>query len=167
MSGGPLTAQNVLLLVLLAAATAACLAAVWALREAVFTARSMRLLSDDLRERLVPLLDKADVTVDAANAELLRIDGAITRFEDAANRVGEASNTLSEIVQAPAEIVSGVADRVRHAWKHRKRHENDVELTELSLTDGVPDNDGEELTGEPLLREAPSTDTEDPWDKIE
>ena len=130
----------VLTLVLLLAATAACVAVVWLSREAVATARSLRALSDDVRERLVPLLDKADVTVDAANAELLRIDGAITRFEDASARVSAASNTLADVVQAPADIVTGVADRVRRAWKERRQHGADAESV---VAPGVEDDDAE------------------------
>lgn len=89
------------------------------------TSRSLRALTDDTRERLVPILDKADITIDATNAELLRIDGAITRFEDASVRVSAASSTLSEIVQAPEKIVTGVADKMRRAWKDRKRSHPD------------------------------------------
>jgi hypothetical protein len=115
------SAVTALTIALLIAATAACAALIWATRELVLTARSLRALTDDTRERLVPLLEKADVTVDATNAELLRIDGAITRFEEASVRVSAATGTLSEIVQAPEKIVSGVADRMRRAWKDRRR----------------------------------------------
>lgn len=96
--------------------------AVWAVFELVAAARAVRNLSEEMRERLVPLLDKADVTIDATNAELLRIDAAITRFEEVSVRVAAASGTLTEIVQHPAEVVSGVAERVRRAWKDRRRH---------------------------------------------
>lgn len=113
--------QGVLVTILIAAAAVACGVAIWALFVAVSTLRSVRLLADDVRARLIPLLEKADVTIDAANAELLRIDGAITRLEDASVRVGAVSGTLSEIVSAPAGIVTGVADRVRRAWKDRHR----------------------------------------------
>ncbi len=96
--------------------------AIWALREMGLAARSMRELSEDTHTRLVPLLEKADVTVDAINAELLRIDGIITTFEDSAERVSSASGTISGIVSAPADIVNDVATRVRSAWKDRRRH---------------------------------------------
>lgn len=109
-----------LTILLLVAATAACVAVIWLSRETAAMTRAVTQLSDEVRERLIPLLEKADVTVDAANAELLRIDGAITRFEDASARVSAASNTLADVVQAPADIVTGVADRVRKAWKDRR-----------------------------------------------
>jgi hypothetical protein len=86
----------------------------------VLTARSIRDLSDAARTTLIPLAEKADVTVDALNAELLRMDGVITRFEDASERVVRTTGAINDIVNAPAGIVSDVADRVRKAWKDRK-----------------------------------------------
>lgn len=112
---------QVMLLVLLVAAIAVCGVAAWALREVAVAARSIQRLSDDSRERLNPLLDKADVTVDAINVEILRVDALIGRFEEASERVTSASGTISGIVNAPAEIVNDVAGRVRRAWKDRSR----------------------------------------------
>lgn len=116
---------DIMRIVVLAATLAVCGFAVWALVEVAKAMRSVRALSDGSRERLEPLLDKADVTVDAVNAELLRVDAIITRFEEAGERVSSASGTLSGIVHAPSEIVSEVADRVRRAWKDRKRESDE------------------------------------------
>lgn len=113
--------QSSLLTVLVVAAIVVCGVALWALVELVKTLRSTRRLSDDLSARLVPLLDKADITVDAINAELYRIDGIITRFEAAGERVDAASGTLTDIVNTPGELVSEFADKVRRAFKDRRR----------------------------------------------
>ena len=112
--------MSVLLGVLLAVASVLCAVAVWALVELVRTARSVRVLADDLDARAVPLLDKADITVDALNAEMLRVDGIVTRFEEISDRVESTTRTVQEVANAPAEIVTDIADRVRRAWKHRK-----------------------------------------------
>jgi len=139
-------AVTVLLMVLLVAATVTCGFAVWALRELVGASRSAKALADDTRERLVPLLDKADVTIDATNAELLRVDAIITRFEDASERVNSASGTISGIVNAPTEIVTEVADRVRRAWKDRKRSSESAEES--------PDERSMEADPEPVVPDA-------------
>jgi uncharacterized coiled-coil DUF342 family protein len=110
-----------LLTVLLVFASALCGVGIWALTESVKTARSARRLADDLDERLVPLLDKADVTVDAMNAELLRIDQIVTRVEEVTDRVSDTSRAVQEVANAPGEIVNDLADRVRRAWKTRKQ----------------------------------------------
>lgn len=115
-----MTATTVLLSVLIVVAAAACGVAIWALVEAVKMARSVRTLSDDLDQRLVPLAEKADITLDAVNAELLRIDAIVTRFEDIGQRVDETSRTVADAANAPVEIVTDLADRVRRAWRSRK-----------------------------------------------
>lgn len=122
-----MTGSGVLLTVLLVVASAACGAATWAFIEMARTMRSARILADGLTEKVPPILDKADVTIDAVNAELLRVDGIITRFEDAGERVSSATGTIHDIVNAPTELVSGVASRVRQAWRDR-RHGSTAQL---------------------------------------
>lgn len=115
--------QNVLVIVLLAVGIAGVGFLVWALIETARTLRSVRTLSDDVRSRLVPLLDKVDVTIDAVNMELLRVDAIVTRVEEVTDRVSNTSRTVQEVANAPVEIVTGIADKVRTAWRGRKRHE--------------------------------------------
>jgi hypothetical protein len=112
--------NTILLGVALVFASTVCAVAIWALVEGVKTARSARTLSDDLDERLVPLLDKADVTVDALNAELLRIDAIVTRIEEITDSVENTTRTVQGVANAPGEIVTDLADRVRRAWKRRQ-----------------------------------------------
>lgn len=135
---------TVLVMVALVAAVVLCGAGTWAAIELARTSRDLRASVRLTSQRLVPLLDKADVTVDAVNAELLRIDAIITQFEEAGARVSHASGTLSDIVNAPAEIVSDVAGRVRRAWKDRKQstaaHEVVVNPTE-GAAEPAPDDD--------------------------
>ena len=111
----------VLLMVLIVVASVLCAVGIWALVEGVKTARSLRSLSDDLDARLMPLIDKSDVTVDAINAELLRVDAIVTRFEEISDRVETTSRTVQEVANAPVEIVTDLADRVRRAWNTRRR----------------------------------------------
>jgi hypothetical protein len=111
---------TVLLSVLIVAAVALCGVAIWALLEGVKTARSLRTLSDNLDARIVPLIEKADVTVDALNIELLRVDAIVTRFEEISDAVESTSRTVQGVANAPVEIVTDIADRVRRAWKTRK-----------------------------------------------
>ena len=110
---------TVLLSALIVVAAVLCGVGIWALLEGVKAARSVRILSDDLDARVVPLIDKADVTVDALNAELLRVDAIVTRFEEISDRVETTSRTVQEVANAPVEIVTDFADRVRRAWKTR------------------------------------------------
>lgn len=126
---------TVLLSVLILVACALCGVAIWALAEVVKTARSVRTLSDDLDARVVPLIDKLDVSVDALNAELLRVDAIVTRFEDISDRVDSTSRTVQEVANAPVEIVTDLADRVRRAWRTRKSAHHEVSDPSSAATD--------------------------------
>ena len=70
--------NEVLDTVLAVAAIVLACVAIWAIFVLVATVRDLRVAVEDVRSRLVPLLDKADVTVDAMNAELLRVDAIVT-----------------------------------------------------------------------------------------
>lgn len=118
--GDSVDTATVFQIVLLAAAIAVCGFVIWAVRDLVATSRSTRKLVDDLDASLIPLLGKADVTVDALNAELLRIDEIVTRVEEVTDRVSSTSRTVQEVANAPAEIVNEIAGRVRNAFKSRK-----------------------------------------------
>ena len=76
--------------------------------------RNLLAAVEDVRSRLVPLLDKADITVDAVNAELLRLDAIVTQAEE----VGDAVSTASDFIRSP---VSRAADGIaRLARSFRK-----------------------------------------------
>jgi hypothetical protein len=142
-----------LLALLLVLASALCGVGIWALIESVKTARSARVLADDLDARLVPLLDKADVTVDAMNAELLRIDQIVTRVEEVTDRVNDTSRVVQEVANAPGEIVNDLADRVRRAWKTRKQSQpthSDAPTTEDFDTQEPEPEAGSEEVSPPL-----------------
>lgn len=113
---------TVLIIIILVLGSVVCGFAIRALILVIRAVRSLQVIMDS---QVTPLLDKTDVTVDAVNAEILRIDAIITSVEQTSSRVSNASNTIHDIVNAPAELVTGVADRVRKAWKDRRREAGD------------------------------------------
>jgi len=123
--GRQMQAVEILTIVLVVAAIVVCGVLIYALLELVKTARSTRLLADDTRERLVPLLDKVDVTVDAANAELLRIDGILTQFEEVSDRVSSTTHAVQGAVNAPLDAVNAVGTGVRDViteWRRNRKN---------------------------------------------
>lgn len=122
---------SVLLGLLIIVAIVLCGIAIWGIIRVVETARSVRTLADDLEARLVPLVDKADVTVDAVNAELLRIDGIVSQFEEVGERLGATTRTVRDITNAPAEFVGEVAERVRDVLKRRKSRSGEPQREDL------------------------------------
>jgi len=90
-------------------------AALYAVFALVKTLRQLQVAAEDVRSRLVPLLDKADVTVDALNAELLRLDGIVTQVEEVSGAVSAAGDFLRSPV---GSIVEG-ATRVARVFRKR------------------------------------------------
>lgn len=115
-----MAANSILLGVLLVLASVLCAVGIWALVEAARASRSVRTLAEDIDVRAVPLLDKADVTIDALNAELLRVDTIVSHIEEITERMDSTSRTVQDVANAPAEIVTDIADRVRRAWKRSR-----------------------------------------------
>lgn len=117
-------AIQILEIALVAVGIAACGVLIYVLfdvrRAAISTAR----FAEETRERLVPLLEKADVTVDAINAELLRIDAIVTQFEEVSDKVSSTTQAVQGAVNAPLEAVTAVGSGVRGAistWRRSRK----------------------------------------------
>lgn len=92
------------------AALALTFLALYALVVVIKAVREIQIAVEDVRVRLVPLLEKADVTVDAANAELLRLDAIVTQAEE----VGEAVSSASDFIRSPVNTAAqGIARALR------------------------------------------------------
>ena len=107
---------SVLVVIALLAATAVCIVAIFALVETIKTMRSTRVFVEETGGQLGPLIEKVDVTVDAVNAELMRIDAIVTTFEDVSDKVSTTSSAVQSAVSAPVDAVNAVGGRLRRAW---------------------------------------------------
>ncbi len=114
------TAIPLLSIVALLVAIAVGGVAIWAGIEVAKAARSSRRLADDLDARVMPLADKLDVSVDAFNAELLRVDLIVNQLESAVDRFSDTAETVRDVVDAPIHLVNEVADRVRRGLRRRQ-----------------------------------------------
>jgi len=96
------------------AALVLTLVALYGLVVIIKAVRSIETAVEDVRVRLVPLLEKADVTIDAANAELLRLDAIVTQAEE----VGDAVSTASDFIRSPVNTAAqGIARALRSFGK--------------------------------------------------
>jgi len=89
------------------------IAAIYVLRVLLKAVQRLLEAVEDVRSRLVPLLDKADITVDALNAELLRVDAIVTQAEE----VGDAVSTASGIIRAPINSLANGVARVARSFR--------------------------------------------------
>lgn len=106
---------GILGIVLTVATILLVLAGLYAIRVLVVSVRNLLASVEELRSKLVPLLDKADVTVDAVNAELLRIDAIVTQAEE----VGDAVSTASDFIRSPVNSAAQGLARVIRAFGKR------------------------------------------------
>lgn len=71
----------------------------------------------DLHARLVPLIDKADVSLDAVNAEILRLDGIVTDIEEVSGAVSSAT----EMIRTPVDAIAGIGGRIARSLSRARR----------------------------------------------
>jgi hypothetical protein len=107
------SAETVLRLVLYLVLIGLSGTAIWALVHIVETAQSTRKFADDMDAKLVPLIEKADVTLDALNAEITKVDGIVAQIEEVSDRVGATTRGVEEALGAPVAAVSGLGSGVR------------------------------------------------------
>ena len=119
--------------ILILAAIVLCAVGIYAVVRLAAAADSVKRLSDDLEERLPPILEKADVTVDAVNAELLRLDLIVTQVEEVTEAVSSATSAVHTIVNAPYEVANELGERLRRTFHSARKHrEQQKALTNVS-----------------------------------
>lgn len=146
-----LNLNTILLALLIVAGIAALIALVRLLLHVSALTDSLAKTSDEttktiseLRDSIVPIINKAEVTVDALNAEMVRVDGIISSLEETTARVNDASEKVTGIVNAPAEVVSGVADRMLSMWREKKAEQKAHQLEQrVASSDSATGQEGE------------------------
>jgi len=80
----------------------------------------------ELRTSVVPILNKADESMDALNVQLGRLDNIMSDFENTTQKVAHTAETASGIVQTPVDFVAGVADKLMRGWRVRRAQSQDT-----------------------------------------
>ncbi len=107
--------EGALRIILTLAAVALALVAIWGIRSIVRSVSDIAEAVTGMRARIMPMLDKADVTLDAVNAELLRIDAIVTQAEG----VGEAVSTAREFIRSPVNRAAQSVVRIARSLSRR------------------------------------------------
>ncbi len=94
----------------------------FAVYELVQTLRSLRRLTFTLDTKLSPLLDDADVTVQALNLELMRLDDILDNVQHISDRMEDTTKAAQEAVHAPAKKVAEYAEMVRRFVAAMREH---------------------------------------------
>ena len=64
-------------------------------------------------KRVEPLIDRAELTVDTLNLELLRVDAILEDVEQVTDVAGSAAETASTLANAPTNAVAALAEKLR------------------------------------------------------
>ncbi|MCL2882650.1 MAG: hypothetical protein FWF45_07200 [Coriobacteriia bacterium] len=83
----------------------------------------------EVRDTTVPILEKASVTVDAANAELLRLDALIGAVEEAGTKAISTVGAATELAQKPVDLLNSVTNKLRRGWKERQASAQDTKIS--------------------------------------
>lgn len=98
-------ALSVALFVLVLVAIGALGVLIWTLFQAVDTMSSVKRLADDTDREVMPVVAKADATLDALNAELARVEGIV-------DQVQEVTETVTETKRAAQDVADRAVVRV-------------------------------------------------------
>lgn len=79
------------------------------------TLASVDELARNVNTELIPLLLKAQVTLDEVNSELARVDGIVTSLQEVSDRVQNTSDVAKKLVSTPAVKIAGLASGARVA----------------------------------------------------
>ena len=78
-------------------------------------------------KRIDPLVDRAELTVDTINLELLRVDSILEDVEQVTNVAGKTADTVNTVTAAPTEAVVSLVDRVRGALGSKRKNKAKAE----------------------------------------
>lgn len=78
--------------------------------------------------KIDPLMDRLNLTMDAANLEIMRVDTILEDVGDITNTLSHAAVAVDDIAKAPASAVENVSSRVRDILKGSKAGKTSASL---------------------------------------
>ncbi|MCL2324040.1 MAG: hypothetical protein FWC48_00465 [Actinomycetia bacterium] len=84
------------------------------------TVKDAQTAIEEVRGKAVKVLDKADVAVDAVNADLLRLDMVLGSVEEVSTKALSTVGVARELVQKPSNLLNSVTEKLRWRFKERR-----------------------------------------------
>ena len=75
-----------------------------------------------------PLVERAQLTLDAVNLELMRVDEILEDATDVTSTVSDASKALDAVAKKPADMINDVTEKLHGAFSGRKASEKSARL---------------------------------------
>lgn len=101
------------------------LAGVWVAVELALTIRKARKetvqKANDVIDKAAPLIDEVQLTLDAANLEVMRVDGILEDVSQITSGLSTASNAVGNIASTPKNLVTNLTDKIALTSRERSR----------------------------------------------
>ena len=96
-------------------------------------------------KRVEPLVDRAELTMDTLNLELLRVDSILEDVEQVTDVAGKTADTVNAITNAPTNAVASLAEKLRGALGSRRKAKLKAERVVYPIGAGeAPAEEGDE-----------------------
>lgn len=89
-------------------------------------------------EKVDPLVERVSLTVDAANLEIMRLDGILEDVSEITGSASSAVNAVEAVTSAPLATVNAMTDRVRGAFRKNRASEESIGLGQLKSSTAEP-----------------------------
>ena len=97
------------------------------------TLDNMQTITTDIKpavRKIDPLMDRVQLTVDAMNLEMMRVDGILEDVSQITGTASSATEAVDAIASAPVKAVSGVASKVREHFGSKHASDESAQLAE-------------------------------------
>lgn len=74
-------------------------------------------------KKVDPMVDKAELTIDTLNLEMLRVDAILEDMEQVTNVAGNAANTVDTVTSAPVDAVTSLVGYIRGNLGGKRRQQ--------------------------------------------
>ena len=95
--------------------------------------KNAKTMTDDLVpvvKKTEPLVDRVQLTLDAVNLEMMRVDEILEDVSQITDTAASATTAVDNIAQVPAKAVTNVATRVRGAFGTKSASDESAQLAE-------------------------------------
>lgn len=150
--------SEVLHIVLIVAGIVALAALIWLLVELVMTVRKARDTVDAVQKQLEPtlanveeltegckpiiskvdpLMDRATLTIDAVNLEIMRVDKILEDAGDITSKATSAVNAVDAVANTPLSLINTASTRLRDAFKPKAASDESAALGEAKAAEAA------------------------------
>ena len=105
-------------------------------------------------DRIDPLVERASLAVDAANLEIMRLDGILEDVNEITTTASQAVSAVDTVAQTPMRLVNDVSEKLRGAFRSKKASAESIALGEAG--ERAASGLGEGSAAAPVAPEAPA-----------